>query len=257
MPKDESNFQFVVDTDPDDPGEYAEDYEAQDAMFEAMEGKASVTQEAFTDEWGTFYSGYAPIVQNGKTLGIVAVDYEASSIRISLNYLIRNILFSVAIGILFAVIAAVILAVRMRCNFRKVNDKILEVVSDDGDLTKVLDITSGKALKRYRNICYKSSNTKVATVTKKGVIKAKAKGAGIGRYLFATENATYVIMYATDVQYDPADKEQESTYQKMMSEIRDIQFVANNIFENITDNAIPIYGIFQHHHYTMAFNFLQ
>ena len=38
MPKDADYFQFVVDTDPDDPGEYAEDYEAQEAMFEAMQG---------------------------------------------------------------------------------------------------------------------------------------------------------------------------------------------------------------------------
>ena len=58
MPKDADWFQFVVDTD---PGEYAEDYEAQDAMFQAMQGGASVTEEPFTDEWGTFYSGYAPI----------------------------------------------------------------------------------------------------------------------------------------------------------------------------------------------------
>lgn len=163
MPKDESNFQFVVDTDPDDPGEYAEDYEAQIAMFEAMEGKASVTKEAFTDEWGTFYSGYAPIMQNGKTLGIVAVDYEASSIRTSLNRLIRNILFSVAIGILFAVIAAAAVSVRMKSNFRKVNDKILEVASDDGDLAKVLKINSGDELEVIGNslnrLLQKTANT--------------------------------------------------------------------------------------------------
>lgn len=163
MPKDESNFQFVVDTDPEDPGEYAEDYEAQDAMFESMEGKVSVTEEAFTDKWGTFYSGYAPIVHNGKTLGIVAVDYEASSIQTSLNRLIRNILFSVAIGILFAVIAAAIVSGRMRRNFRKVNDKILAVSSDDGDLTKVLDITSGDELELIGNslnrLLKKTANT--------------------------------------------------------------------------------------------------
>lgn len=163
MPKDESNFQFVVDTDPDDPGEYAEDYEAQDAMFEAMEGKASVTQEAFTDEWGTFYSGYAPIIHNGKTLGIVAVDYEASSIRTSLNQLICEILFSVAIGILFAVTAAWIISARMKRNFRKVNDKIIEVASDDGDLTKVLDINSGDELEVIGNslnrLLQKTANT--------------------------------------------------------------------------------------------------
>ncbi|MCM1400069.1 MAG: methyl-accepting chemotaxis protein [Clostridium sp.] len=163
MPKDESNFQFVVDTDPNDPGEYAEDYEAQDAMFEAMEGEASVTKEPFTDEWGTFYSGYAPIVQDGKTLGIVAVDYEASSIQSSLNHLIRNILLSVAVGILFAVVAAVIVAIRMRNNFVKVNNKILEVASDDGDLTKVLDIASGDELEVIGNslnrLLKKTANT--------------------------------------------------------------------------------------------------
>lgn len=163
MPKDENHFQFVVDTDPEDPGEFAEDYEAQDAMFEAMQGKTTVTQEAFTDEWGTFYSGYAPIVQNGNTLGIVAVDYEASSIQTSLNRLIQNILYSVAIGILFAVIAAIIVSVRMRRNFRKVNDKILEVASDDGDLTKVLEITSGDELELIGNslnrLLQKTANT--------------------------------------------------------------------------------------------------
>lgn len=151
MPKDESNFQFVVDTDPDDPGEYAEDYEAQDAMFEAMEGEASVTKEAFTDEWGTFYSGYAPIIYNGETLGIVAVDYEASSIQASLNDLIRNIIFSVTFGIIFAAVVALIVSIRMRRNFKKVNDKILEVASDDGDLTRVLDITSGDELEVIGN----------------------------------------------------------------------------------------------------------
>ena len=83
MPGDAEFFQFVVDTDPDDPGEYAENYEAQDAMFQAMQGGPSVTQEPFTDEWGTFYSGYAPIFQDGRVLGIVAVDYEASSIQAS------------------------------------------------------------------------------------------------------------------------------------------------------------------------------
>lgn len=50
------------------------------------------------------------------------------------------------------------------------------------------------------------------------------------RYLLATSDKTYILHYASDVQYDPTDKEQESTYQKMMSEIEDIQIVVNNIF---------------------------
>lgn len=163
MPKDSKNFQFVVDTDPEAPGEYAEDYEAQDAMFEAMKGKASVTQEAFTDEWGTFYSGYAPISYNGKVLGIVAVDYEASSIQSSLNSLVRNLLLAVVIGVLVAGLTAAAVAIRMKRNFIKVNNKILDVASDDGDLTKVLDITSGDELEVIGNnlnkLLQKTANT--------------------------------------------------------------------------------------------------
>lgn len=151
MPKDKDYFQFVVDTDPDDPGEYAEDYEAQDAMFEAMKGKAAVTDEPFTDEWGTFYSGFAPISYNGEVLGIVAVDYEASSIQKSLDRLVLNIMLAVVIGMIFAVFVAVVVSVRMKRNFLKVNNKIQEVASDDGDLTKVLDITSGDELEVIGN----------------------------------------------------------------------------------------------------------
>ena len=151
MPKDTVNFQFVVDTDPDDPGEYAEDYEAQEAMFEAMEGKTSVTREAFTDEWGTFYSGYAPIFFQGKVLGLVAVDYEASSIQTSLNDLVVKILIAVVVGIVLAGALAAAVAYRMKKNFGKVNSKIVEVASDDGDLTKVLEITSGDELEVIGN----------------------------------------------------------------------------------------------------------
>lgn len=146
MPKDAENFQFVVDTDPEDPGEYAEDYAAETEMFEAMKGNASVTPNPITDEWGTFYSGYAPIKVNGSPAGIVAVDYQASSIRTSLGSLVRNILIAVGTAVAFAVAAAFAVSLRMKRNFQKVNDKILEVASDDGDLTKVLDIRSGDEL---------------------------------------------------------------------------------------------------------------
>lgn len=151
MSKDHKNFQFVVDTDPDDPGEYGEAYEFDEAMSEAMKGKASVTKEPIIDVWGTFYSGYAPISYNGEVLGIVAVDYEAQSIQSSLNSLVRNLLIAVVVGILFAVCIALIVSMRMRANFEKVNNKIVEVVSSEGDLTKVLEITSGDELEIIGN----------------------------------------------------------------------------------------------------------
>ena len=163
MPKNNDFFQYVVDTDPENPEPYGTEYEAEDAMFEAMTGKPSVTPEAVTDEWGTFYSGYAPVSYDGQVLGIVGVDYEASSVQASLNSLIRNIVIALAAGIILAVLAALAAAVRIKHNFQKVNDKILEVASDDGDLTKVLDITSGDELEVIGNnlnkLLQKTGNT--------------------------------------------------------------------------------------------------
>ena len=146
MPKDAENFQYVVDTDTDEPEPYGTEYPAEDAMFEAMEGTPSVTPDPVTDEWGTFYSGYAPVSYNGQAIGIIGVDYEASSIQASLNRLVCNVVIAVAVGILLAVLAAIAASARMKRNFAKVNDKILDVASDDGDLTKVLDIASGDEL---------------------------------------------------------------------------------------------------------------
>lgn len=177
MPKDEMNFQFVVDTDPDEPGEYAEDYEAQEAMFEAMRGVSSVTEEPFTDEWGTFYSGYAPISYQGKVLGVVAVDYEASSIQSSLNALVRKIVIAVVIGVVFAIAIALLVAFRLKKNFNKLNDKILEVASAEGDLTKTLDIRSGDELEVISNnlnkLLYKTGNMVKEIINGTGSIESK------------------------------------------------------------------------------------
>lgn len=52
------------------------------------------------------------------------------------------------------------------------------------------------------------------------------------RYILATSNKTYILHYASDVQYDPADEKMENSYQEMMSEIKDIQFTVNDLFQN-------------------------
>jgi hypothetical protein len=56
--------------------------------------------------------------------------------------------------------------------------------------------------------------------------------AGIGRYLLATERGTYAIMYATDIEFDPADSEAASEYNAMAAEMKDIRVVVDNALEN-------------------------
>ena len=56
--------------------------------------------------------------------------------------------------------------------------------------------------------------------------------AGIGRYLFATENATYVILYTTDLQFDPENSVQMDEFNAMEQSKKEIRFVVDNILKD-------------------------
>lgn len=56
--------------------------------------------------------------------------------------------------------------------------------------------------------------------------------AGIGRYLFATENATYVILYTTDLQFDPENSVQMDEFNAMEQSEKEIRFVVDNILKD-------------------------
>ena len=49
--------------------------------------------------------------------------------------------------------------------------------------------------------------------------------AGIGRYLFATENATFALLCATDVQFDPEDPEQQAEWTALAQGIGEVRFI--------------------------------
>ena len=49
------------------------------------------------------------------------------------------------------------------------------------------------------------------------------------RYVFAKENGTYLMNFASDVQWDPGDPAQEAEYQQMMSEAANIRFLMDDL----------------------------
>lgn len=59
--------------------------------------------------------------------------------------------------------------------------------------------------------------------------------AGIGRFLLATENATYAILYATDVQFDYTDEAQTSEYNDLMYGYGGMK----NSVQLVVHNALP------------------
>lgn len=110
IPKDDKIF-FVLDSkiikegDKDDTSDVMEEYEdASEVMHQALKThKALVEDEPYSDEWGTFLSGYAPIYDAQKNfLGIVGAD-----IRIT-DYMERlaNVRHALMLGLAIALFAS-------------------------------------------------------------------------------------------------------------------------------------------------------
>lgn len=105
-------FQFVVDADPlpevmtaHSPRSFPGDvYDGRKwpALLEAFDGPAADSR-IVRDSWGATLSGYAPVLDYyGKTVGVVGVDMDASSLEKSQDVTDALRLFSLVCGFLFA-----------------------------------------------------------------------------------------------------------------------------------------------------------
>ena len=84
-------LEFIVDADTEEGAAIGEEYEIYDEIAEAFDGNATVDSEMTSDEWGDFYSAFAPVYNSsGEIAGIVGVDCSATDIRLQENIFIKE-----------------------------------------------------------------------------------------------------------------------------------------------------------------------
>ncbi len=105
---DDGTFAFLIDPDIDDPADYGEKIETTDALIKASKGTPAVDKVAVTDEWGRFYSAYAPVWDSdGNVAALVGVDFDADWYDGELNshkavvVILSMIALTIIIGITF------------------------------------------------------------------------------------------------------------------------------------------------------------
>lgn len=95
-------------------------------------------------EFGDLITAYRPIYDsNGKVVGILGSDYDASSVLERLETNVRRVVFS---AIMYSAIAIILLSIIINSitkSLNMVNQKIYDLVNNEGDLTQKLDIHSG------------------------------------------------------------------------------------------------------------------
>lgn len=141
----DDHMEFVVDADPEEPGEIGEEYDVEPEVMEAYRsGTAMALDEPYTDAWGMLYSGYAPIQDNaGETVGIVAVDCSVDTVEAKLAQLVTKILITAAFCLVFAMAGGFVLAYYITRNLNHINGKVVELLENGGDLRQKLLIHSG------------------------------------------------------------------------------------------------------------------
>ena len=189
----DEKFIFLVDADPEEPAAIGDECEATEAMMQTVNEQITTSDEdPFTDEWGTHISAYSPIMNASEMVGMVGVDISANWITEQMAIL-RNLV--IAIGVVTYILSLVILGLLMakfRKNMTKLNDKVLELASGSGDLTKEIDIRTGDELE----VIAGNMNTFISQVRSlvQDVARATGEILSTGEALSATVNENVLVM---------------------------------------------------------------
>ena len=116
---------FVVDPDIDKPAQYGDEVVFTPSQPIAWAGNATVDEEPYTDEWGTYFTAWSPIKDAaGNVVGLVGVDFESSQITDELNYSMAMIIGSTALLLLFSILFFALYSTRVHKRSQKLSDEI-------------------------------------------------------------------------------------------------------------------------------------
>ena len=145
-PLPDGSFIFMIDPDPETPGQFGEKIAYTDALHQASLGESAVDQEPYTDQWGSFYSAYSPVFDaSGRVAGIVAVDFSADWYERQISNQIWTTLKIGGISIFFAAVIVTLLIFRYKRRVRFLMEE-MNLVSD-GIETLVQEISPGATLR--------------------------------------------------------------------------------------------------------------
>ena len=139
----EGVVEFVVDSDPDEPGLIGDEYDYNDAIATAYGGTSTVG-EPYTDQWGNHISAFSPIYDSdGKVTALVTIDISTDWMYSQLADVRNTIVMICVLAFIVGMFVVVVLMLTLQKQFKALNNKVIELGNGNGDLTKTLDITSG------------------------------------------------------------------------------------------------------------------
>ena len=145
---DTGTLRFIVDADQEEGATIGVEYELLDDMLPALQkGEASCDRDVTTDEWGSYYSAYAPIYHDERIVGIVGCDVSTEAINEKLNELSEVMVIMGIISAFICGLGGYFISRAITTNLNKLNHKVKDIAQNDGDLTEEIKLTSNDELK--------------------------------------------------------------------------------------------------------------
>ncbi len=149
VPANKDEYMYVIDgsCDPDDEENFSPigTLETKDNYGEPAEramatGKTQAGDISEQEGWGWLITVFSPIVENGRSIGFVAADYDATEMRTAIKMMTIQIVV-ITLVLLAVVIAAVNLALRILFGrMKKVTAEISDIATGKADLSQKIPV---------------------------------------------------------------------------------------------------------------------
>ena len=225
-----------------------------DPVLSALNGEAFVRDYIVSNEYGDLISSYVPIYDEaGNITAVLGCDYDASDIKAQMNTISTTILVISGIFLVMATLVVFLFVNKITKNIVTINDKIYDLVNNEGDLTQQLDIHSGdeleligenvNALLEYiRGIMINISNNSTSLKGSTEVVSDNIRNAEIG---ITEVSATMEEMSAGMEETSASIEEITHAIQDVYNAIEDINQKASHSAEhayNAMEKAEGIYA---------------
>ena len=137
------SFEFIIDSDPEEPGECGDEIDGTEGLIRASKGTPSVDHEPYEDEWGRHYSAYSPIYNGNRIVGIVGIDISFDWYEEQVSSLTLIIVGICAAAFVIGLLIVLVICGRIRKSFSVLDAKLGDIADGSGDLTRDINIESG------------------------------------------------------------------------------------------------------------------
>ncbi|MBR4760306.1 MAG: hypothetical protein IK078_09200, partial [Lachnospiraceae bacterium] len=143
---------FVVDSDPEEPAGIDDEFEgSEEEIAQAYAGETTVSKEPYTDEWGTHISAFSPIKDGNTVVGLAVIDLSVNWVNEQTGKLLGLIVIVCLAVLAVGVVLLLLITKVLLSGFVKLDDKIVDLLQGDGDLTKHIEVNSGDEFETIGN----------------------------------------------------------------------------------------------------------